>query len=80
MNLKALSEHLGLSQTTVSRALNGYPEVSLKTRQRVGEAAQQMGYRPNHAARGLRPVKPAPSPLSCAQPPASQPTRIMASF
>ena len=53
MNLKALSEHLGLSQTTVSRALNGYPEVSLKTRQRVGEAAQQMGYRPNHAARGL---------------------------
>jgi LacI family transcriptional regulator len=53
MNLKALSEHLGLSQTTVSRALNGYPEVSLKTRQRVSEAAQQLGYRPNHAARGL---------------------------
>lgn len=53
MNLKALSEHLGLSQTTVSRALNGYPEVSLRTRQRVTDAAQQLGYRPNHAARGL---------------------------
>ncbi len=53
MNLRALSEHLGLSQTTVSRALNGYPEVSVRTRQRVSEAAQQMGYRPNHAARGL---------------------------
>lgn len=53
MNLKALSEHLGLSQTTVSRALNGYPEVSTRTRQRVADAAQEMGYRPNHAARGL---------------------------
>ena len=53
MNLKALSEHLGLSQTTVSRALNGYPEVSLRTRQRVTDAAQNLGYRPNHAARGL---------------------------
>ena len=53
MNLKALSTHLGLSQTTVSRALNGYPEVSLRTRQRVADAAQELGYRPNHAARGL---------------------------
>jgi LacI family transcriptional regulator len=53
MNLKELSEHLGLSQTTVSRALNGYPEVSMRTRHRVSEAARQMGYRPNHAARGL---------------------------
>jgi LacI family transcriptional regulator len=53
MNLKELAEHLQLSQTTVSRALNGYPEVSLKTRQRVSEVARVMGYRPNHAARGL---------------------------
>jgi LacI family transcriptional regulator len=53
MNLKELSEHLGLSQTTVSRALNGYPEVSMRTRQRVAEVANVMGYKPNHAARGL---------------------------
>ena len=53
MNLKVFSEKLGLSQTTVSRALNGYPEVSEATRKRVMEAAQQFGYRPNHAARGL---------------------------
>jgi LacI family transcriptional regulator len=53
MNLKELAEHLGLSQTTVSRALNGYPEVSMRTRQRVAEVASTMGYRPNHAARGL---------------------------
>ncbi|MBS8271521.1 LacI family transcriptional regulator, partial [Halomonas litopenaei] len=40
MNLKELSQNLGLSQTTVSRALNGYPEVSTATRRRVEEAAR----------------------------------------
>lgn len=53
MTLKELSQHLGLSQTTVSRALNGYPEVSESTRTRVHEAALAHGYRPNMRARGL---------------------------
>ncbi len=53
MNLKQLSEILGLSQTTVSRALNGYPEVSEGTRVRVQAAAQKHGYRPNSRAKGL---------------------------
>ncbi|GAA6209993.1 substrate-binding domain-containing protein [Cognatishimia sp. WU-CL00825] len=53
MNLKQLSELLGLSQTTVSRALNGYPEVNQKTRMRVQEAARTHGYRPNTRAKGL---------------------------
>ncbi|MFK7890194.1 MAG: LacI family DNA-binding transcriptional regulator [Granulosicoccus sp.] len=53
MNLKQLSEHLGLSQTTVSRALNGYPEVSEKTRLRVAAAARHYNYRPNARATGL---------------------------
>ncbi|WP_299890246.1 LacI family DNA-binding transcriptional regulator [uncultured Ruegeria sp.] len=53
MNLKQLSEILGLSQTTVSRALNGYPEVSEDTRVRVQAAAQKHGYRPNSRAKGL---------------------------
>lgn len=53
MNLKQLSEMLGLSQTTVSRALNGFPEVSEATRQRVREAAEKTGYRPNKAAQRL---------------------------
>ena len=35
MNLKNLAQNLGISETTVSRALNGYPEVSERTRQRV---------------------------------------------
>jgi len=53
MNLKQLAETLGLSQTTVSRALNGYPEVSEATRRRVEAAARHHDYRPNTRARGL---------------------------
>lgn len=53
MNLKDLASRLGLSQTTVSRALNGYPEVSEATRQRVAAAAEKYSYRPNTRAKGL---------------------------
>ena len=53
MNLKQLSLKLGLSQTTVSRALNGYPEVNEATRLRVERAAAQYHYRPSTRAKGL---------------------------
>jgi len=53
MKLKDLAAELGLSQTTVSRALNGYPEVNEATRERVSEAARRLGYRPNVSARRL---------------------------
>ncbi len=53
MNLKQLSEQLGLSQTTVSRALNGYPEVNEETRVRVIDAARRHNYRPNTRAKSL---------------------------
>lgn len=53
MNLRELSKVLGLSQTTVSRALNGYPEVSEATRERVAAAARLHNYRPNMRAKGL---------------------------
>lgn len=53
MNLKELSKRLNLSQTTVSRALNGYPEVNEATRKRVAEAAARYRYRPNVRARTL---------------------------
>ncbi|MFG5410406.1 LacI family DNA-binding transcriptional regulator [Piscinibacter sakaiensis] len=51
VNLKDLSAHLGLSPTTVSRALSGYSDVSPATRERVRQAAQELGYQPNRAAR-----------------------------
>lgn len=53
MNLREFAEALGLSQTTVSRALNGYPEVSDKTRERVVRAAKLHNYKPNRRARCL---------------------------
>ena len=53
MRLKELADHLGLSQTTVSRALNGYPEVSEETRKRVIKAAQAAHYMPSGRAKSL---------------------------
>ncbi|MFN3145245.1 MAG: LacI family DNA-binding transcriptional regulator [Paracoccaceae bacterium] len=53
MNLKELADTLGLSPTTVSRALNGYPEVAERTRARVMAAARDHNYRPNARAKGL---------------------------
>jgi LacI family transcriptional regulator len=51
INLKELSARLGLSPTTVSRALSGYSDVSESTRERVRRAADELGYQPNRAAR-----------------------------
>lgn len=42
-----------VSRQTVSRALNGLPEVSESTRTRVVQAARRLNYRPNRAAQGL---------------------------
>lgn len=54
MSLKAIAAVLGLSVTTVSRALNGYQDVAPETRKRIEEEAQRRGYRPNAAARRLK--------------------------
>jgi LacI family transcriptional regulator len=49
-----VAKRLNLSITTVSRALDGYDDVSEETRQRVIEMAREMGYVPSRAARQLR--------------------------
>lgn len=48
-----LAQELGISTGTVSRALNGKPDVSEATRQLVLETAKRLGYAPNQAARSL---------------------------
>lgn len=53
ITLKELARSLGLSPTTVSRALNGYPEVNEDTRWRVMEAARKTNYHPNTRAKSL---------------------------
>ncbi len=53
ITLKELAASLKLSPTTVSRALNGYPEVNAKTRKRVCDAAERANYHPNTRAKSL---------------------------
>jgi LacI family transcriptional regulator len=53
MTLKEFAGRLGLSPTTVSRALGGYPEVREETRRRVVAASIELGYRPNRRAAAL---------------------------
>jgi DNA-binding LacI/PurR family transcriptional regulator len=52
--IRQLAQKLDISIGTVSRALNGKPDVNEQTRQRVLEAAAAMGYVPNQAGRALR--------------------------
>jgi LacI family transcriptional regulator len=54
MKIQDIAKKLNLSITTVSRALDGYPDVAESTRQRVIEMAEELGYEPNQAARDLR--------------------------
>lgn len=48
-----IARKLGLSAMTVSRALNGKPEVHEKTRQKVLRCATDLGYQPDRWARSL---------------------------
>jgi LacI family transcriptional regulator len=52
--LKDIAQALGLSTSTVSRALRQSYEVSEETRQRVFEYAQKLNYHPNPIALSLR--------------------------
>jgi len=54
VTLKDLAAKLGLSITTVSRALAGYDDVAETTRRRVQQAAEEMGYVPDVTARRLQ--------------------------
>lgn len=53
MNIKTLAKLCGVSVSTVSRAINGHPDVSEEVRRKVLETAQQVHYIPNDAARDL---------------------------
>ncbi|MEO8881849.1 MAG: LacI family DNA-binding transcriptional regulator [Devosia sp.] len=52
--IRHLADHLDISIGTVSRALNGRPDVNAETRKRVLEAAEALGYVPNQSGRALR--------------------------
>ena len=54
VTIRDLAKKLNLSITQVSRALGGYDDVSEATRQKVIQAASEIGYEPSYAARQLR--------------------------
>jgi LacI family transcriptional regulator len=51
--IKDLAKLAGVSVTTISRALNGYSDVSEKTRNKIKNLASEMNYYPNTVARSL---------------------------
>ncbi|HTO35111.1 MAG TPA: LacI family DNA-binding transcriptional regulator, partial [Flavobacterium sp.] len=52
--LKQIAKDLGLSVSTVSKALSGSPEISDATKKRVKEYALLQNYRPNTMAKNLK--------------------------
>ncbi|PPC74325.1 transcriptional regulator [Pokkaliibacter plantistimulans] len=53
VTLNDVAERVGVSAITISRALRTPEKVSEVLRQRIDEAVQELGYRPNYAARAL---------------------------
>ncbi|SDH17790.1 LacI family DNA-binding transcriptional regulator [Chitinophaga filiformis] len=49
-----IARELNISATTVSRGLQDHPTISKKTKKKIFELAEQLGYRSNHFARSLR--------------------------
>ncbi len=54
VTIRELSKRCGLSISTVSKALNGYTDISEATREAVTQAAKEIGYYPNAHARALK--------------------------
>ncbi|HML45861.1 MAG TPA: LacI family DNA-binding transcriptional regulator, partial [Clostridia bacterium] len=54
VTIRELAKKCGLSISTVSKALNGYAEISEETRGAVLSAAKEVGYIPNAHARALK--------------------------
>lgn len=54
VSMKDIARHCGVSVATVSKALNGQPDIGEETRGRICAVAQEMGYMTNSAARALK--------------------------
>ena len=53
VTIKDVAREANVSVATVSRALNGHPNVAEDVRQRILAVAEQLRYSPHHAARSL---------------------------
>ncbi len=54
VSMKDIARRCGVSVATVSKALNGQPDIGEETRNRIAAVAKEMGYMANAAARALK--------------------------
>lgn len=54
VTIKDVAKAAGVSHTTVSRALHNNPTIAVETAANIKRLAEEMGYVPNHVARGLK--------------------------
>lgn len=54
VTIKSIAQELGISFSTVSKALNNNPAIKESTRELVLKKAEEMGYIPNPLAKGLK--------------------------
>lgn len=54
VSIRDIADACQLSVSAVSKALNGYPDISAATRKQVEETATKLGYCPNSHARALK--------------------------
>ncbi|MDL5050843.1 LacI family DNA-binding transcriptional regulator [Oscillatoria amoena NRMC-F 0135] len=57
VTIKDIARELGLSPSTVSRALKDHPDISQETKKQVNELAKKLNYQPNVVALSLRQSK-----------------------
>lgn len=54
VSMKEIARRCGVSVATVSKALNGQPDIGEETRERICRLADELGYMTNSAARALK--------------------------
>ena len=57
VTIKDIARLLGISVSTVSRALKDHPDISAETKEKVNVTARRLNYRPNALALGLKSSK-----------------------
>lgn len=57
MNLKDFSIKIGVNPSTISRALNNYPDISQKTKDTISKLADKYKYKPNKSAQLIGSIK-----------------------
>jgi DNA-binding LacI/PurR family transcriptional regulator len=80
VTIKEVATRAKVSYQTVSKVMNGRAQVMPETEARIWEAAQHLGYRPNHSARNLRTQRSQMIGYSWSSTETEQPNHIMHMF